>query len=203
MVTSWRIRRRAVSGLRQRPSIRAFGCEWSETAAQRAASKSGVSIVRGTINALPFGHANFDAVIVADVLCHAAVQPRPALAELGRVLRPGGRLVINMPAFEWLLSVHDRRVHNVRRVTAAQLRAVLAAAGFHTIRVHYWNSLLLPLMVAHRMSRSRRRDGASDVRLLPVWLNAALYGITAVERFLPVKAPAGGSVIATAVRVSE
>ena len=73
-----------------------------------------------------------------------------ALAELRRVLRPGGRLVINMPAYMWLASAHDRQVHNARRYTAGQLRSMLLAAGFHRLRVGYWNSLLLPLMIAQR-----------------------------------------------------
>ena len=68
----------------------------------------------------------FDAAVAADVLCHAAVDPAAALAEMRRVLRPGGRLVVNMPAFAWLFSAHDRRVHNARRVRPRRA----AAAGW-------------------------------------------------------------------------
>ena len=117
----------------------------------------GASLVRGTVNALPFRDACFDAAISADVLCHRAVEPTSALAELGRVLRPGGRLVINMPAYMWLASAHDRHVHNARRHTAGQLRSLLLAAGFHRLRVGYWNSLLLPLMIAQRKLLIARR----------------------------------------------
>ena len=92
----------------------------------------------------------FDAAIAADLLCHGAVDPPLALAELRRVLRPGGRLVVNMPAYTWLLSAHDRLVHNVRRCTARQLAAMLRDAGFIRVRPGYWNGLLLPLMVAQR-----------------------------------------------------
>ena len=97
---------------------------------RRAAAKSGAPVARGSVNALPFADASFDAAIAADVLCHRAVEPAPALAELRRVLRPGGRLVVNMPAYAWLLSAHDRQVHNARRCTARQLAAMLREAGF-------------------------------------------------------------------------
>src|SRR4051794_38340673 len=98
-----------------RPELRLAGVEWDETAARRARLKSGAAIVRGSVNALPFDAASFDAAISADVLCHAAVDPPQALQELHRVLRPGGRLMINMPAYSWLASAHDRQVHNLRR----------------------------------------------------------------------------------------
>ena len=79
-----------------------------------------------------------------------------ALAELRRVLRPGGRLIVNMPAYAWLLSAHDRQVHNVRRCTARQLAAMLRDAGFVRVRAGYWNGLLLPLMVVQRKLLARR-----------------------------------------------
>ena len=150
------------------------------------------------MNALPFADGAFHAAVAADVLCHAAVDPAAALAELRRVLRPGGLLVVNMPAFAWLSSAHDRRVHNARRVTATELRSWLAAAGFAHVRARYWNSLLLPLMIAQRKIRARHRNDASDVANFPPWLDAILHGATALEHRLPFALPAGGSVLAIA-----
>jgi SAM-dependent methyltransferase len=180
------------------PSLELVGLEWSPLGATRAAAKTRAPIARGSINALPFAHATFDAAVSADVLCHAAVDPAAALAELHRVLRPGGRLVLNMPAFAWLLSAHDRRVHNVRRVTAGELAGVLAGAGFSEIRVTYWNGLLLPLMVARRKLQARHDESASDVAHFPPWLDATLHAVTSLERRLPFPLPAGGSVLAVA-----
>ena len=185
---------------RERPDLMRFGLEFSPLAAPLAAVKSAAPVLRGSVNALPFADASFDAAVTADVLCHGAVQPADALAELRRVLRPGGRLVVNMPAYAWLLSAHDVRVHNVRRQTAAQTAAMLQQAGFGRVRTRYWNGLLLPLMVAQR--KLRARGGAkSDVAPFPPWLDAMLHGMTEVERRLPVRLPAGGSVLATAERV--
>jgi ubiquinone/menaquinone biosynthesis C-methylase UbiE len=182
------------------PALVLTGLEWDGAASRRARAKSGAAIVRGSVNSLPFADASFDAAVSADVLCHAAVEPAAALAELRRVLRPGGRLVVNMPAYDWLMSAHDRRVHNVRRVRTEQLRASLEDVGFADIAARYWNGLLLPLMVAQRKLLARRPDAASDVAPFSPWLDAMLHGVTTLERRLPVRLPAGGSVLAVATR---
>ena len=181
------------------PGIARVGLEWDAAAARRATEKSGAPVACGSVNALPFADARFDAAIVADVLCHRAVEPAPALAELRRVLRPGGCLVVNMPAYGWLLSGHDRRVHNARRQSARQVRAMLTEARFADIRVRYWNGLLLPLMVVRRKFLPRH-DFASDVSRFSPWLNTTLHTVAEIERHLPVRLPVGGSVLATARR---
>jgi hypothetical protein len=121
------------------------------------------------------------------------------LAELRRVLRPGGVLLVNMPAYAWLLSAHDRLVHNVRRCSARQLSATLRDARFVRVHAGYWNSLLLPLMVVQRKLLASNAM-ASDVAPFPPWLDAMLHAITEIERRLPFRLPAGGSVLATAER---
>jgi len=181
----------------RRPDLDLVGLEWAQPAAARARQKSRAAVVCGSVNALPFAAAGFDAAIAADLLCHAAVDPTAALAELRRVLRPGGRLIVNMPAYQWLLSAHDRRVHNVRRLTVPATAALLRDAGFTQVRARYWNGLLLPLMVVQRKLLARG-DSASDVAPFPPWLNAVLHGMIETERALRLTLPAGGSVLATA-----
>jgi hypothetical protein len=115
------------------------------------------------------------------------------------VLRPNGRLIVNMPAFRALLSAHDLQVHNARRLNAGETRAMLETAGFRMLHVGYWNGLLLPLMIARRKIFSRSSD-RSDVAAFPPWLDRMFYGMTAVERHLRLPLPAGGSVLAIAER---
>jgi SAM-dependent methyltransferase len=179
-----------------RPDLRAIGLEWSAQAAARATAKAQTPVARGSVNALPFADASFDAAVSADVLCHAAVDPTQTLAELRRVLKPRGRLVLNMPAYMWLLSAHDHRVHNVLRQTAGQTAAMLRDAGFAKVRTRYWNGLLLPLMILQRKILARG-DASSDVAPFPPWLDATLHGITQIERRLS-PLPFGGSVLAIA-----
>ena len=180
-------------------SAAAFGLEWNGTAAAIAAAKSGHPVARGSINQLPFAAGSIATAIAADVLCHEAVDPPAALAEIRRVLRPGGRLIVNMPAYRALMSVHDLRVHNARRMTATETRTMLETAGFRVARIGYWNGLLLPLMILQRklLSRSSSR---SDVAVFPPWLDRMLHGMTELERRLPFPLTMGGSVLAIAER---
>jgi hypothetical protein len=102
-----------------------------------------------------------------------------------------------MPAYQWMLSAHDRRVHNVRRLTAPATAAMLRQAGFQSVSAHYWNGLLLPLMILQRKILARG-DAVSDVAPFPPWLDANLRGVTEFERRLPFPLPVGGSVLAIA-----
>jgi len=180
----------------RRPDLDRIGLEYFPDAARRAAAKSAAPVACGSVNALPFAARSFDAAVSADVLCHEAVHPAPALAEMLRVLRPGGVLVVNMPAYRWLMSAHDARVQNARRQNIHEVRAMLCQAGFGNVRARYWNGLLLPLMIATR--KLRRHDSASDVAAFPPWLDATFHAVTRAERQFNL--PAGGSVLAIATR---
>ena len=104
------------------PGRARFGVDYNPGAAARAAAKSGARVAAADVNALPFAGGAFGVAISIDVLCHRLVTPERALAELHRVLAPGGTLVLNLPAFEWLKSAHDAHVHTARRFTAGQSR---------------------------------------------------------------------------------
>ena len=108
-----------------------------------------------------------------------------------------------LPAFDWLHSAHDIRVHNARRFTAEQARALLKDAGFTAVEARYWNALLLPLMVLQRKILKSDAADKSDVAPFPPWLDAMLYAVTGLERWLArigLRYPAGGSVLVIATR---
>ncbi|MCR0980569.1 class I SAM-dependent methyltransferase [Roseomonas populi] len=188
---------RRLAEVTARPAI---GLDYNARAAARAAGKSGLPATGGTVNALPFPDASFGAAVSVDVICHAGVEEGAALAELHRVLAPGATLVLNLPAYAWLHSAHDRRVHTARRYTASSAAQLLRGAGFADVSAWYWNSLLLPLMVLQRKVLARSEDHASDVAEFPPWLNRVLHGATEAERRLPFTLPAGGSVLLAATR---
>src|SRR3954451_3161630 len=185
------------------PEAEAEGLERNPKAAARAQAKAGVPVAAGCVMTMPFADASFQAVTSMDVLCHAAVEPATALAEMHRVLAPGGRLVLNLPAFQWLLSAHDHRVHNVRRFTASDAARMLTEAGFSAVTTRYWNTLLLPMMVLQRKILASAPENCSDVAAFPPWQDRMLFGITEAERQLArlrLSFPAGGSVLAVATR---
>lgn len=187
------------------PALAAEGLEYHAPAASRARAKAGVPVTVGSVNAMPFADRSFGAVVSLDVLCHAAVEPSQALAEMARILAPGGLLVLNLPAYAWLHSVHDRQVHNARRFAAAETRALLAAAGFEGVQTGYWNTLLFPLMVVQRkLLAPAAPESRSDVAAFSPWADRTLHAVTALERSfaraLGAGLPFGGSLLATARR---
>lgn len=179
------------------------GLDFNPLAAARAGVKSGALASAGDANRLPFRDRAFGALTSCDVLCHRAVDPPSAVAEFHRVLAPGGTVVLNLPAYQWLRSTHDERVHNDRRFTAGQGRDLLAQAGFTAIEARYWNALLLPLMILQRKVLRSDEAAKSDVAPFPPWLDAALYGTTVLEHGLArlgLRYPAGGSILLVATR---
>ena len=102
------------------PRTRRFGVELDPVAAAMARARSGAAIAVASIAALPFAASSLDAVLSADVLCHRGVEPAAALAASPPVSGRGGVLVLNLPAYRWLFSGHDRAVDNVRRFGAAR-----------------------------------------------------------------------------------
>jgi len=86
-----------------------------------------------------------------------------ALRACRRLLAPGGRLVVTVPAYAWLWSRHDELLGHRRRYTAGSLRAVVEAAGFAVDRVTYFNTLLAPPIMATRIVRAALRRSRHDL----------------------------------------
>src|SRR5579859_3213510 len=97
------------------PGRTVIGLDAELAACARAAAKSGRPVCAGSVNALPFADGAFGAIISADVLCHRGVDDAAALAQFHRALRDDGVLILNLPAYPWMLSRHDAAVHNERR----------------------------------------------------------------------------------------
>lgn len=142
-------------------------------------------LARGSVLELPFADASFDLVTSFDVLYHRAViDEGQALREARRVLLPGGRLLIRLPAYEFLRSKHDRAVHTRRRYTAAQVRGLLRAHGFAVERTSYINSLLFPLPLAQRLLERvlpAAEQHESDLAMPHALVNEALRWPLAAE----------------------
>lgn len=162
----------------------------------------------GSITDIPFENDTFDAVISSDVLCDAGTpNERVALDELYRVLKPGGRLFLNLPAFSFLRSEHDRATDVARRYTKREITGKLANAGFKIRRATYWNMTLFPIVLLVRIGRREneadlKNPARSDILLPPGPLNAILSAILWFEhRLLRVtNLPFGSSVSVLAIK---
>lgn len=176
------------------------GIDLSAAACAFARRKTGAQVVQGSVDALPFADGSFDAVVCLDVLSYRMDQ-RAALAGLHRVIRPGGVVVVNLPAYQWMSSYHDISVGQVRRYSRKEARAMLKAAGFSLERATYWNTLLFPLMVVRRKLWPARE--ASDVKAInPVVDKVFGWCLTLERRLISFGAalPFGGSVLLVARR---
>ena len=181
-----------------RPTV---GLEYDPVAAGMAKAKADRPVVSGSVDEMPLGNETLGGYVSLDVLCHANVEPERALKEAHRCLGPGAIAIFNLPAYSWMLSAHDRRVHNARRFTRGEARALIAAPGFRILRASYWNTLLFPLMLIHRLIE--RGDAESDVRDYPRWLDAIFSTALAIERAAigaGLSLPFGGSLMIVAVR---
>jgi SAM-dependent methyltransferase len=184
------------------PDLPLVGVEMSPAAARRAAAKSGSPVAVSSVDRLPFPDSSLAAVLSVDVLYHRSVDPEAAVAEAHRCLAPGGLLLVNVPAYQWMSSFHDRQVHGARRFDRRTLRTLLQTRPFRRIDTGYWNSLLFPLMVLRR-KLAPASDGASDVGEFPPLLDRLFGGIMAIERAgrrAGLRYPFGGSVFAVATK---
>jgi ubiquinone/menaquinone biosynthesis C-methylase UbiE len=184
------------------PERRPVGVDIFEPAAATARNKSGCAVAVASANCLPFRDASFGTIFSVDVICHRNVDPARALGEARRCLMEGGSLIINVPAYQWMASFHDREVHNARRFDRAGLTRLLAGAGFSRFRTTYWNSILFPLMVLHRKLPAREAS-RSDVGEFSPLANRVFGGIMAAERAgmrFGLRYPFGGSLLAVATK---
>ncbi|HSE70958.1 MAG TPA: class I SAM-dependent methyltransferase [Nocardioidaceae bacterium] len=112
--------------------------------------------VCGSAAALPFRDASFDLVGAFDVVEHCESEAQ-AMAELARVLAPGGRLLLSVPAYQWAWSDHDVRAGHFRRYTRPRIVRALRGAGLEVDRATYAFTSVFPFFVAERAARRVRQ----------------------------------------------
>ncbi|MFD6177240.1 MULTISPECIES: class I SAM-dependent methyltransferase [unclassified Isoptericola] len=166
--------------------------------------------VCGSATTLPFADAVFDLVGAFDVLEHCAAED-VVLAEVRRVLRPGGHFLMTVPAYQWLWSDFDVQNGHVRRYTRGRAVAALEDSGFEVLRATYAFASTFPAFVVERLARRarglvRRGDGRpADVVRLPRTSPAVDRVLTALgtvdDRVLARRdLPFGSSVVVAARR---
>jgi SAM-dependent methyltransferase len=181
-------------------AVRAF--EPDEGARSHARSKGAFDVRDGRLpDAVPFEPDDFDLVAALDILEHLD-DDAASLAALAHRLRPGGWLLITVPAFGFLWSQHDESHHHKRRYRKDELVARIKAAGLIPVRVSYYNSLLFPLIAGVRLLRNLLGRQGDDEALPPRAINRFLAGVFASERHLigRVPLPLGVSLVALARR---
>lgn len=173
--------------------------------ALRYSKKRGLRTRRGSIERLPFKDGSFDIITSVDVLYHKEViDDEQALREFYRVLKPGGIVVLRVPAVSWLLRRHDAYVYTKRRYDKRSFRQKLLKAGFSVQELSYVHLILFMLAgVMFLYERiDRRTHDSSNVFSLSKPLNDMMCIALQLEYFVSrhVSFPIGLGLVAVAIK---
>jgi len=181
-----------------------FDLTWSGLAIARRRCLERVA--RASVAAVPFPDATFDILTSFDVLyCLETLVERAAVAEMYRLLKPGGSLIVNVAAMDILRGNHSVLSAELRRYSRASLRALLEQAGFAVEHISYTNASLFPVTLAVRLAQrvaglAAEEDALGEISVPPAPVNAVLSAVLSVEaqvqRVLPV--PFGSSLLCLA-----
>lgn len=178
---------RLIGGLGQRlGTTDAYGLDISSVALDFCRERGLTErIALGSITAMPFPSCSFDIVVSFDVLCDV-LDVQAGFDEMARVLRPGGLAVVNLPAFQWLYSEHDRAVNNRQRFDKRTVVQHVVRAGMRIEHISYVNALLFAPAALMRLLKRRKiwhktAGLRSDLVPLPPSVNSLLTQVMRVE----------------------
>lgn len=185
-----------------------FGFDLSAVGPRFARGYGQTRLAQASVTQIPYPDRSFDIVTSFDVLYTLEEDDeRLALAEMFRVLRPGGTLIINVAALGMLRGTHSVLSNEVRRSSRRRLRHVLERAGFTVDRLTYTNFFVFPMVLAVRLAqrllgRTTPENQGMDMHVPPAIVNGPLTALLVVESYLlrVMDMPIGSSLLAVARR---
>ncbi len=160
-------------------------------------------VCQASINEIPLPDETFDLVYSLGVIECAEVQEEKAFAELWRVTKPGGHILLVVSAYQWLLAPHDKPIHAIRRYDQAQLKKLISTKPGGILSITHLYPILFPWLAGYRLFKRWSSSGEdmpqeSDLRPLPNWLNQILYQTVQIERRMlkKIRFPFGTSLLA-------
>ncbi|HVH37035.1 MAG TPA: class I SAM-dependent methyltransferase [Sphingomicrobium sp.] len=175
------------------PMLETFGTvdaiEIDEAARGLAEKRLGRPVHGSRLPELPgIAEGHYDLIGAFDVIEHID-DDTAAVASLARRLKPGGKLVVTVPAHQWMWSAHDVVNHHQRRYSKARLKALIDGSPLKLEKIGYFNSLLFPLAVGARLAGKVAGKDSSDDTLPPRPMNWAFEKIFGLERYLVGRLP--------------
>lgn len=179
--------------------------EYDQACCQFLKEQLNFDVIQGSVTALPFPDQHFDLVCAFDVIEHVEDDTQ-GLKEMMRVCKPGGNILVTVPAFMSLWSEHDEINHHFRRYTATSLKKLFKNDRGNISYISYFNSILfLPIYGARVFSNLIRRNKPKQEGLQSDFskfktgtLNKLLYKIFLFENIFLKKDyafPAGVSIL--------
>lgn len=161
-------------------------------------------VLKGDITKLPFKDSSFDLVFCFGVLYHSWVKDESkATEEFYRVLKKGGILLLEEPAYNWFTGNEDVIAYGKRRFTKSELKTLLEKSSFKIFKLSYINFFLFPLGILRRLPEIaglRQKQPVSDIFRMPQVINVIFYSVLFIESLLLkfVNFPFGMSIICVA-----
>jgi SAM-dependent methyltransferase len=187
------------------PYGKVYGMDFSPRAVAYSRQRQLSCTLVGTADSVCFTPDTFDIVTMVEVLEHIE-DDMQALHDIRKLMRPGGVLVLTVPAFSFLWSRRDVHLHHKRRYTKKELNEKLTETGFRPLYISYIDLFLfLPLLLLVRLNRLAREPDRLQVYEVsaPTLINELLLRICRVERYLYTRMqfPFGVSIACVAERI--
>lgn len=127
--------------------------ENEESAAEMARKRALALVLSGSLpNEIPTFDDQFDLIVLFDVIEHID-QDSESLQALSKLLKPGGRIVLTVPAFSFLWSQHDEENHHKRRYNRRNLSCLVTSSKLSLDYISYFNFWLFPIVAGIRVIR--------------------------------------------------
>lgn len=165
-------------------------------------------LVRAPAEKLPFKDDVFDLTAATDVLEHVE-RDAVVLAEAARVTRPGGHVMLTVPAYMFLWSEHDEALGHKRRYTPRQVRRVVEDAGLQVVKLTCYMTVLFPVAVivrwVQRLLRRHTLPPRTHHFMVPAFANQLLIDLQNIEAQVAraVNLPFGVSIFCLARKASQ
>jgi SAM-dependent methyltransferase len=181
-----------------------IGLDRSNEALRLSRLRGRFPLVGGAVERLPLADHSVHVVTALDVLEHVR-DDAAAAGEMARVCRPGGLVIVTVPAYRSLWSEHDEALDHFRRYRAREVRGLIEGAGLRVLHLSYCITLLLPAIFSFRLAQKllgqpHRGRPKTAIRPLPGLPNRLLVGLLRLETawLLRVPLPCGVSVVCVA-----
>lgn len=161
-----------------------WGVDMSEAAISLCHRRGLTHVRTGKLPGLNLAQ-RFDVIICLDVLEHIK-DDHQAIKNITKLLKPGGKLILTVPAYQWLYSYWDKILHHYRRYSPQQLTRCFLGSGLEITKLSFVYSFLLPLVVPFRLVRQKafaKKTPTSDFIALPQWLHGFFFALAKIEHF--------------------